>query len=116
MNPIRLYAYFKRGWQFVAVPIAIANFLLITYRLLVEQIPFLHGLFPSLTVYALVVIPLGVFAAVLLGYWDYKHGTAPVESERVAMYSPWHRSLMRALYFLAEGNPDAARRELERWM
>ena len=116
MNPLRLYVYFRRGWQFVAVPIAVVKFLLITYRLLVEQVPFLHRFFPSLTVYALVVIPLGVLFAILIGYWDYKHGTVPVETERVAMFSPWHRSLMRALYHLADGDPDAAKKELERWM
>ncbi|HID09276.1 TPA: hypothetical protein EYP13_03535 [Candidatus Micrarchaeota archaeon] len=113
---VRLYTYFKRGWQFIAVPVAAVNFVLITYRLLVEKVSFLHRIFPSLTVYALVVVPLGVLLAVLLGYWDYKHGTAPVESERIARYSPWTRSLARALYHLADGDPDAAKQELERWM
>jgi len=112
----RLYAYFKRGWQFVAVPVAAVNFLLITYRLLIERIPFLHAVFPSLTVYAVVVVPLGAVVAVLLGYWDYKHGTAPQESERIARFSPWHRSLMRAIYHLADGEPDKAKEEVREWM
>lgn len=112
----RVYAYFKRGWGLVAAPIGAFNFLLISYRLLVEKVSFLHGIFPSLTVYAAVMVPLGFVGAVVLGYWDYKHGTAPQESERIARFSPWHRSLMRSLYLIADGRSEEAKKELERWL
>jgi len=112
----RIYVYFKRGWSLIAVPIAALNFLLISYRLLIERIPALHAVFPTLTAYVLVAVPIGAVVAVLLGWWDYKHGTAPQESERIARYSPWHRSLMRALYYLADGDPDRAKEEVSRWV
>jgi len=110
-----LYVYFKRGWSLWAPAISAFNFLLISYRLLVQQVPFLYNIFPSLTIYSLVAIPAGFVLAVLAGWWDYVHGTAPQESVRIARYSPWHRSLMRSLYYLAENDPDSAKKELERW-
>jgi len=111
-----MYAYFKRGWQFVAIPIAVLNFILISYRFLVERVPVLHTLFPSLTVYIAVIVPIGAVLAVLLGYWDYKHGTAPRESERIARFSPWNRSLARAIYYLAEGDTERAKEAIREWM
>lgn len=113
---VRLYTYFRRGWGLVGFLISFVNFDLISYRLLIEQVSFLKALFPSLWVYTVVLLLLGVPALIVLGYLDLKHGTAPFEVSRTSEHSPWHRSLMRALYHLANNEPDKARDELMRWI
>lgn len=54
----RTYIYFKRGWSFIAMPLNAVNFLLISYRLFVEKVNFLHNVFPSLLIYVSIVVPV----------------------------------------------------------
>lgn len=112
---VRMYTYFRRGWGLVAIPVAFINFDLITYRLLVEHVPFLKHLFPSLWVYTVVLAVVGVPVLIVAGYLDMKRGTAPFETARISRYSPWHKGLMRALYLMADGRVEDAKRELRRW-
>jgi len=113
---VRLYTYFRRGWSLVSIPVAFVNFDLITYRLLVEHVPALKSLFPSLWVYTVALVVVGVPVLIVGGYLDLKYGTAPFETTRISRYSPWHRSLMRALKYMAEGRNEEAKKELEQWV
>ena len=72
----RYKAWLKRRWQefrwghgfYFAYLLSLANFILITYRLLVEYMPSLKLLFPRLTTYALAVLLIYPPIAILLGH------------------------------------------------
>ncbi len=113
---VKLIVYFRRGWGLVVVPVSVLNFLLISYRLLVEKVPALHTIFPTFTLYALFTVPIGVSLAILVGWWDYRRGTSPVEHERAMRFSPWHRDLMQALLLTLDGEHEKAKEILRKWL
>jgi len=68
-----MISWIKRRWTelryghsiYLGFAFSFFNFILITYRLLVEQVPFLETVFPNLTLYFIVAlltyIPLSIF-------------------------------------------------------
>jgi ABC-type bacteriocin/lantibiotic exporter with double-glycine peptidase domain len=70
----------KRRWQefrwghsvYLVFALSFLNFLLITYRLLIEHVPFLESLFPNLTTYAAIALTVYVPIAVLVGHFHRK--------------------------------------------
>jgi len=114
---IRFLAYFRRGHNiYLAFILSFANFVVIQYRLLVEHVSFLREVFTSLAVFALFFMLTYVPIAVLLGWLDYRKICVPVETELTSRANPWVRDLARALYLIADGKSEEAKRVLERWL
>ena len=114
---LRYWAYFRRshGTYFVYF-ISFANFIVIQYRLLIEYVPFLKYMFSSLTAFALTFIIVYVPLAIVIGWLDYKKMSVPTDSALIAKSSPWNRDIAKALYLMAEGKTEEAKRILERWI
>jgi len=52
----------------------------IIYVLLGNEMPFIYALFTSILIFAFVLWPIYFSAATILGRWDYKRGTYPIEA------------------------------------
>ena len=55
--------------QYIGLAIALLNFVLIFYRLLIEQIEFLGNLISNLWVFLLIFLAVYIPTAILIGYW-----------------------------------------------
>lgn len=69
----------KRWWEFrhghsvyLIFALTFSNFVLISYRLLIEQIPAVDQLFPQLWIFALVFIIAYIPISTVVGYWHRK--------------------------------------------
>ena len=49
-----------------------ANFVTIQYGLLIDRVPFLNNLFPSIWIFAILYVALYVPLAMVIGYWHRK--------------------------------------------
>jgi hypothetical protein len=91
-------ALFKRGhasWMGFAV--AFINASLIWYRLLIEKVSWLHEIIPKFSVFIMFFFPAYVMCAILIGYWDFKRGTYPIESGMFFRRNPFAWEQFRRL-------------------
>ena len=78
---LQYITYFRRGYSmYITFLVGILNFIVIQYRLLIEQVHFLKYVFSNMLVFALVSLLALFLIAVTLGYFDYKKGTAQIEA------------------------------------
>jgi len=110
----RYVVYFRRGHgSWLAYLISFANFVVIQYRLLVEHIPFLESLLPSLSAFIVTFFLVYMPLAVLIGRYDIKKATVPKEVEvspffyrplgkEVKVYYPVWDTILEALEKIAE--------------
>jgi len=76
----RYFVYFRRAHAtYFAFVLGLLNFIVIQYRLLIEYIPLLKNLFPSLLFFSVSFIVLYIPTAILLGWFDFKRGIARKE-------------------------------------
>lgn len=69
----RMWLYFRSGHgSYLVYTMAMSNFILISYRLLIEQINLFEELFPTLTLFIIVFIPIYIPLAILIGRWHFK--------------------------------------------
>ena len=132
----RYVVYFRRGHgSWLAYLISFANFIVIQYRLLVERIPFLESLLPSLSAFIVTFFLVYVPIAILIGRYDIKKATVPKEVEvnpyfyrpsgkEIKVYYPLWDTILETLGKIAEkeGLKDEinrireAREILNRWV
>ena len=75
--PFRAWFYFRMGWStYFAFIFAAVNTLVVTYYLAIERIPELKYIFPSFSIYATVMIVIGIPLLVLFGYAHFKKSQA----------------------------------------
>jgi len=76
----RYFVYFRRAHAtYFAFLLGLLNFVVIQYRLLIEYVPLLKSLFPSILYFTLTFIALYVPIALALGWFDYRRGVARKE-------------------------------------
>jgi len=75
--PFRAWFYFRMGWStYFAFIFAAVNTLVVTYYLAIERIPELKYIFSSFSIYAMVMIVIGIPLLVLFGYAHFKKSQA----------------------------------------
>ncbi len=68
-----MWVYFRSGHgTYLVYTTALTNFILIFYRLLVEQVSFFNAIFTSLTMFVLVFLFLYIPVAIIVGRWHFK--------------------------------------------
>ena len=113
----RYNVYFRQGHTFyLAYMLAMCNFMVIQYRLLIESVPFLQMVFPSMLVFAGFSIVCYFPLATLIGWLDYKRGSIPTQSTVMMQNSPYAKDQMRGLWLISKGRGDEAAEIFERWM
>ena len=114
---LRWWVYFRRGHStYLAFFLSFANFIVIQYRLLIENVGIFRLIFASLTAFAVAFFLVYVPVAAIIGWLDMKRGMLPVEGAIVGEVNPWVQDLLKALYLLAEDRKEEARKILEKWI
>jgi hypothetical protein len=94
----------RRWWEFrqghsvyLIFMLTFINFILISYRLLIEKVMIFKELFPELWIFAILFIVCYIPAAVLIGFWHRKTQLR-VETTLVQQQNPvlakWFRTLL----------------------
>jgi len=113
---LRIWIYFRRGHgTYLAFILSFINFIVIQYRLLIQKIPFLQSMFPSLLVFMTVFLATYIPLCIVIGYLDYKRFSVVQENILVARANPYSRDLARALILIADGRSDEAKKILRKW-
>jgi len=113
---LRWWTYFRRGHStYLVFLLNFANFIVIQYRLLVQYIPVMQFLFSSMIAFAIAFFFIYVPFSILLGWYDYKYLSIPVDKALGARASPWNRDLAKALILMAKGKNKEAIKILEKW-
>ena len=113
---LRIWTYFRRGHAvYLAFVISFMNFIVIQYRLLIEQIPMLSFIFSHLYLFAIMFVFVYIPISAIIGWIDYKRGSVPVDQEIAAQVNPWAIDLAKAIQYLAQGENDKATQTLEKW-
>ena len=82
----RSWFYFRMGWStYFAFVFAAVNTLTVTYFLAIENYPVLKEVFPTFTIYIIIIAGLGIPILTLVGYIHFKR-TASYRAEATVMY------------------------------
>lgn len=80
MYPLFGSDWFRRRWLdfrnghsiYLIFILTFANFITIQYKLLIDQIPYLAGVFDNIIIFAIVFVLMYVPIGIVLGYWHRK--------------------------------------------
>jgi hypothetical protein len=106
----RWYDFRQGHGMYLVFAMSFVNFVLIFYRLLIEQIDFLGDLFSNLWIFLIIFLALYIPTAVLIGNWHRKTQMR-IEHEQSMKQSPLMAKNFRILLDLLEGK--ASTKEVE---
>lgn len=86
------------------------NFVLISYRLLIEKIPFLKGIVPELWIFVVVFLAFYIPSSIIIGFWHRKT-QLKVEQTLTLQQNPFIAKLFRTLLDVQTGK--ASKEEIE---
>jgi len=113
---LRCWTYFRRGHSvYLVFLMSFLNFIVIQYRLVVQNIPILYETLPRLWIFTIILLATYIPIATLIGWLDYKKGSVPTDRALGAKASPWVRDLAKALMLIADGKSEEAKKILEKW-
>ena len=99
----------RRWWEFrqghsiyLIFLLTFVNFILISYRLLIEKITIFKELIPELWIFALIFISLYIPAAILIGVW-HRRTQLRVETTLVNQQNPVLAKMIRTLLDVQTG-------------
>ena len=82
----RSWYYFRTGWStYFAFIFAAINTLTVTYFLAIENYPVLKEVFPTFTIYIILIAGIGIPILTLVGYFHFKR-TPSYRAEATVMY------------------------------
>ena len=114
---MRYWTYFRRGHNvYLMFLLSFMNFIVIQYRLLIENIPLLHELLPKLWIFAVAVVITYTPIAIIVGWLDYQKGSVVMDNILSARASPWVIDCSKALILIAEGKTEDAKKLMEKWI
>jgi hypothetical protein len=109
----------ERWWEFrtghstyLIFLLTFVNFVLISYRLLIEKIPIFQTLIPDLWIFALLFLVIYVPAAIIIGYW-HRRTQLKVENTITMQQNPFFAKLFRVLIDVQLGN--MSKEEIEKY-
>jgi len=113
---LRYWAYFRRGHNiYLIFGISFLNFVVIQWRLLIEEIAFLEAIFQHFYVFTTLFVVTYIPLATIIGWVDYKRGAVPVDQTVLAAANPWIQDLAKAILLLAEGKNEEVVKLMKKW-
>ena len=107
----------RRWWEFRQVHsvyliflLTFVNFILISYRLLIERVGFLKEIVPELWIFALLFIVIYAPTATLIGFW-HRRTQLRVETTLIQQQNPIQARMFRTLLDVQTGK--ATKEEIE---
>lgn len=88
------------------------NFVLISYRLLIERIPFLQEFIPQLWIFAVMFLAIYIPVAIIIGFWHRKT-QLKVEQTLSLQQNPFVAKLFRTMLDIQTGK--ASKEEIEKF-
>lgn len=77
ISPFRIWYYLRQGYgMYLVFIVAVANVMVTTYYLAVDNIPTVKEFFPSFLVWIIFIIAVGLPLSIGLGYWHVKRSNA----------------------------------------
>ena len=102
---------FRQGHSiYLIFAMSFANFVLIFYRLLVEEVEILSQIFSSLWIFIAVFLLTYIPVAILIGLW-HRRTQMKVESEQALRHNPFFARIFRVLMDMVDGK--ASKEEIE---
>jgi len=102
---------FRQGHSiYLIFAMSFANFVLIFYRLLVEEVEILSQIFSSLWIFVIVFLLSYIPIAILIGLW-HRRTQMKVESEQMLRHNPFLVRIFRVLIDMVDGK--ASKEEIE---
>tara|TARA_B110001454_G_scaffold71151_1_gene69197 strand:- start:608 stop:994 length:387 start_codon:yes stop_codon:yes gene_type:complete len=98
----RWYDFRQGHGMYLVFAMSFVNFVLIFYRLLIEQVDFLGDFFSNLWIFLVIFLALYILTAVLIGNWHRKT-QMKIEHEQSMKQSPLMAKNFRVLLDLLEG-------------
>ena len=102
----------RRWWEFrqghsiyLVFALTFINFILISYRLLIEKVAFLGELIPELWIFAIIFLVSYIPTAILIGAWHRKTQLR-VEATIIAQANPVLAKMFRTLLDVQTGKAD----------
>ena len=93
----------RRWWEFrqghgiyLIFLLTFMNFILISYRLLIEKIPFLNNLIPELWIFVIMFLGFYIPAAILIGMW-HRRTQLRVENTISLEQNPFFAKMFRTM-------------------
>ena len=109
----------ERWWEFrtghstyLIFMLTFVNFVLISYRLLIEKVPVFQQIVPELWIFALLFLVIYVPAAIIIGYW-HRRTQLKVENTITMQQNPFYAKLFRMLIDVELGN--LTKEEIEKY-
>jgi len=107
----------RRWWEFrqghtiyLIFLLTFMNFILISYRLLIEKIPFLNNLIPELWIFIIMFLGFYIPAAILIGIW-HRRTQLQVENTITLEQNPFFAKIFRTM--LDVQTKKASEKEIE---
>ena len=107
----------RRWWEFrqghgiyLIFVLTFMNFILISYRLLIEKIPFLNNLIPELWIFVIMFLGFYIPAAILIGIW-HRRTQLQVENTITLEQNPFFAKMFRTM--LDVQTKKASEKEIE---
>ena len=100
----------ERWWEFrtghstyLIFMLTFVNFVLISYRLLIEKVPIFQKFVPELWIFAVLFLAIYIPTAILIGYW-HRRTQLKVENTITMQQNPFYAKLFRMLIDVELGN------------
>jgi len=104
---------FRQGHSlYLIFAMSFANFILIFYRLLIEQVEILADIFSQLWMFVIVFLILYIPVAILIGFWHRKT-QMKIEAEQSLRHNPFMAKNFRILVDMINGK--ASKEEVEEY-
>ena len=107
----------RRWWEFRAghsvyliFVLTFINFILISYRLLIEKIPMFQELIPNLSIFVLLFLAFYIPAAIIIGFWHRKT-QLKVETTLTMQQNPVLAKMFRTMLDVQTG--EASEKEIK---
>jgi len=102
---------FRQGHSiYLIFAMSFANFVLIFYRLLVEEVEILSQIFSTLWIFVVVFLLTYIPVAILIGLW-HRRTQMKVEGEQILRHNPFFARIFRVLIDMVDGK--ASKEEIE---
>ena len=105
---------------YLAFMMAVMNFVIISYALVLERVPVLNTIFPSMWIWIFFFIAVYIPASIMIGYF-HKHTQLPTDQTEFALHNPVTMFQMKRLDEIAESIEKICQRldiqgvEITRW-
>ena len=116
-SKLSLWIYFRQGhssyWAFF---INFANFIVLQWALLLQNIDFIEAIFGSILVFSITFMIIYVPISIITGWFDFKRGAVPVQKRLGSLSDPWRMDITLVLKLIVEGKNKEAVKCLEKWI